>query len=166
MTHTESITISNSNLLVMIQRHLSTIGKRAGDKDGKNIFSSVTVSTIETPILEQYISTAVENVVAALSQFIHSYSATSNSCTFSVTNTRWKVSATDTFVPVFVDNVSTYIALYVVAEYLAMNHSDYAKKYYEDAALRMDALRRLVFYKTPADESASSYNTITGTILS
>jgi hypothetical protein len=65
------MTITISTVISAIKRHLSIIGKRLYNKEGKNMFSDITLSSAEdTQILTQYITTSAQNVEALLKQFI------------------------------------------------------------------------------------------------
>ena len=149
-----------STIISAIKRHLSIIGKRLYTKEGKNLFSDVTLSSAEdTQILTQYINASAQDVEAALKQFI---SASSYSTTISITiqNTRGD-SDFETRTQALAES---FITLNSVGEYLSMMHPDIAQKYHADARQRMDALVSYVFYKRPPTASSSSYNDINGTI--
>jgi hypothetical protein len=150
-----ALTISLENLNADIQRHLSIIGKRLYDKNGKNIFSNITLSSIEPPILTQYVSAAAQNVAGAIAQFVTSYSNTS----ITIDNSRW-----DTSVSTALSNaIRSYAVLFCVGEYLAMAHPELSDKYYHDAQLMMNTIVSTAFYKKPPSSSASINPTSTVT---
>lgn len=62
-----------SDITANVKRHLSIIGKRLTDAQGKNLFSNITTSTAEDPIFFQYIKSGGQNVVAALRQMVKEY---------------------------------------------------------------------------------------------
>lgn len=159
-----TITITYSSVIEAIKRHLSYMGKRSTDQRGNNMFSDVTLSSLEQPLLHQYIDAAIQNVIAVATPFIHQYTHTQTQHEFVVENTRWGTSSGDLFDGAFVDGVTTYCVLYTVGEYLGMAHGDYAKKYYDDAAQRLDALQRLLYFKAP-QTCSDSYETVNGEIL-
>ena len=65
------MTLTVSTIISAIKRHLSIIGKRLYNKDGKNMFSDITLSSAEdTQILTQYIHAAAQDVEAVLKQLI------------------------------------------------------------------------------------------------
>ena len=137
-------TISLTGISTDIKKHLSVIGKRLYTKDGKNMFSDITVSTAEQPsagsgIFDQYISAAAQNIAGALAQFVTSYSDTS----IDVTGTRWNAALTSS-----VQNAAkSYATLFTVGEYLAMTHPDLAEKYYRDAQGMMNTITTLAYHK-------------------
>lgn len=134
-------TISLANLENDIKRHLSIIGKRLYDKEGKNMFSNITVSTAEPAIFTQYISAAAQNIAGALAQFVTSYSDTS----ITVEGTRWKAPLTTS-----VENAArSYAVLFTVGEYLAMTHPELAEKYYRDAQGMMNTIITTAYHKNP-----------------
>jgi hypothetical protein len=153
------ITITVSNVISAIKRHLAIIGKRLYSKEGKNLFSDITLSSAEdTNILTQYINTSAQDVEAALKQFVTSstYGAT---ISMTITNTRGD---TD-FQTRVQDLIESYVRLNSIGEYLSMVHPDLAQKYYADARQRMESLMMYVIYKKAPTPSQSSYNDINGT---
>lgn len=145
------MTLTISTLISAIKRHLSVIGKRLYDKEGKNLFSNVTLSSAEdTEILTQYINSSAQNIEALLKQFVTA-SSYGTTISMTITNTRG-----DSDFDTRTTNLSeSYIIQNTVAEYLAMVNPDYAQKYYADAKTRMEALATYVFYKNPPKEAAS-----------
>jgi hypothetical protein len=140
-------TISLSGVSTQIKRHLSIIGKRLYTKDGKNLFSNITVSTAEDSIFNDYIYAAAQNIAAALAQFVTSYSNTS----ITVEGTRW-----DTNVASAVQNACvSYATLFSVGEFLAMTHPELADKYYRDAQIMMNTIISTAYHKEPPTANAS-----------
>ncbi len=146
---TETISIAFSSLYPEIERHLSAIGKRLYAKDGKNMFSAVTVSSAERTIFDLYMQEAAQNVTAAIKDFVSAYTETAGSVTFKVTNTRWNDPNTPSFVESFSHHFKKYLVLCTVAEYLSMNFADLAKKYFEQADVKLNAIVTLVYFKAP-----------------
>ena len=144
-----SIVLTNSTIRSEIKRHLSIIGKRLYSKDGKNMFSDVTLSSAEEKdILSQYINAAAQDVESVLHQFISSATYTtgeSAAITMEIANTRGE---TD-FDARSKDMIQSYIVLNSVGEYLSMVHPDIAQKYQRDAQQRLESLIAYVFYKKP-----------------
>jgi hypothetical protein len=142
-----SQTISLAGVPAKIKRHLSVIGKRLYTKEGKNLFSDITLSTAEQPttgnagILDHYIAAAAQNIAGALAQFVTSYSDTS----VTVNGTRW-----DTQVAASVQNAcESYALFFSVGEYLAMTHPELAEKYYRDAQGMMNTVITTAYHKNP-----------------
>ena len=139
------MTITISTLISAIKRHLSIIGKRLYNKEGKNMFSDITLSSAEdTEILTQYINASAQDVESVLKQFI---TASTYGSTISITiaNTR----GDSDFETRTSDMIQSYITLNSVGEYLSMMHPDIAQKYHADARQRMEMLIAYVFYKKP-----------------
>jgi len=145
------MTITISTVISAIKRHLSAIGKRLHNKDGKNMFSDITLSSAEdTQILTQYINASAQDIEAVLKQFIiaSTYNATTISMT--ITNTRG-----DNDFDARVQALSeSYVTLNSVGEYLSMMHPDLAAKYQRDAQQRIESLVEYVFYKKPPTATA------------
>lgn len=139
------MTLTVSTIISAIKRHLSIIGKRLYNKDGKNMFSDITLSSAEdTQILTQYIHAAAQDVEAVLKQLI---TASTYGATISMTiqNTR----GDSDFETRTKDFVESYVTLTAVGEYLSMMHPDIAQKYQRDAKQRLEMLIAYVFYKKP-----------------
>ena len=144
------MTLTVSTLISAIKRHLSIIGKRLYNKDGKNMFSDITLSSAEdTQILTQYINASAQDIESVLKQFItaSTYGAT---ISMTITNTRGD-SDFDTRTK---DLAESYITLNSVGEYLSMLHPDIAQKYQRDAQQRIESLVEYVFYKKPPTATA------------
>ena len=153
MTFTISIIIS------AIKRHLSVIGKRLYTKEGRNMFSDITLSSAEdTQILTQYINASAQDVEAALKQFVTA-SSYGTSISMTITNTR----GDSDFEARTQAMAESYVTLNSVGEYLSMLHPDLAQKYRADAQQRMEALLMYVFSKKPPTASTSGYDDINGT---
>lgn len=154
------MTFTVSILILAIKRHLSIIGKRLYSKEGKNMFSDITLSSAEdTQILTQYINASAQDIESVLKQFITA-SAYGATISMTITNTR----GDSDFETRTKDLAESYITLNSVGEYLSMVHPDLAEKYYADARQRMQSLVAYVFYKNAPTSSGSSYNSINGVI--
>ena len=138
------MTITISTLISAIKRHLSIIGKRLYSKDGKNMFSDITLSSAEdTQILTQYINSSAQDIEAVLKQFITASIYNGSTIAMTITNTRGD-SDFDTRVQALSES---YVTLNSVGEYLSMLHPDIAQKYHADARQKIEALVSYVFYK-------------------
>jgi len=154
------MTITIASVIADIKRHLSIIGKRLYTKDGKNMFSDITLSSAEdTNILTQYITDSAQDVEAALKQFITDSTYNTTSISMTIANTR----GDSDFQTRAEDLAETYVRLNSIGEYLSMVHPDLAQKYFADAKQRMEALMFYVIYKKSPTPSSSSYNDINGT---
>ena len=143
-----SITIPFTNIKTASKRHLSIIGKRLYTKDGKNLFSDITLSSNEDPILNIYIQTAAQNIESALRQLITVYTLTTDtSVSMTITNTRHARTSDSAFGAQCQQMFETYMMLFTVGEYLAMVHPELAEKYYRDATAQMNTILAFVFYK-------------------
>lgn len=143
--------ITVNTIISAVKRHLSAIGKRLYSKEGKNLFSDVTLSSAEdTQLLTQYINASAQNVEAVLKQFVTSstYGAT---ISMTITNTR----GDSDFEARAKDLVESYVTLNTVGEYLSMLHPDISQKYGQDARQRLEALVTYVIYKNPPTSNDS-----------
>jgi hypothetical protein len=153
------MTISFNTLKQAIKRHLSIIGKRMYDKEGKNLFTNITVSTAEDPIFEQYITAGAQNIESMLRQLVTSYSVTSSTITIVLKNTR----GTSDFDTRCGEMITTYITLFAVGEYLAMVHPELAEKYREDMSGAIQSILQYAYYKEPPSQASIGYDDINGT---
>lgn len=153
------MTITFSTLKSAIKRHLSVIGKRLYTKEGRNMFSDITVSTAEDPIFEQYISAAAQNVESLLRELVTSFSVASSQVSLTLANTR----ESSDFDARCQELVTTYLTLFTVGEYLAMVHPELAEKYRQDSVQSIQSLLAYAFYKKPPTSPSYSYVNVTGT---
>ena len=144
------MTLTVATLISAIKRHFSIIGKRLYSKEGKNMFSDITLSSAEdTQILTQYINSSAQDIEALLKQFVtaSTYGATIN---ITITNTRG-----DADFGTRVQELSdSYVTLNSVGEYLSMVHPELAQKYQRDAKQKIEDLVSYVFYKKTPTASA------------
>jgi hypothetical protein len=139
------MTLTITTIIAAIKRHLSIIGKRLYSKEGKNMFSDITLSSAEdTQILTQYINASAQDIEAALKQFITA-STYSTTISMTIANTR----GDSDFNARVQDLSESYVTLNSVGEYLSMVHPDIAQKYQRDARQRLESLIAYVFYKKP-----------------
>jgi hypothetical protein len=146
------MTITVAIVISAIKRHLSIIGKRLYSKDGKNMFSDITLSSAEeTQILTQYITASAQDVESVLKQFITASTYSSSAVSMTITNTRGD-SDFETRTQALAES---YVTLNSIGEYLSMVHPDLAAKYQRDARQRIESLVEYVFYKKPPTATAS-----------
>ena len=140
------MTLTIATIISAVKRHLSIIGKRLYTKDGKNMFSDVTLSSAEDKeILTQYINGAAQDVEGMLKQLITTSTYNSTTISMSIQNTRGDADF-ETRVQAMAES---YVTLTAVGKYLSMMHPDMGQKYQNDAHQRMDMLVAYVFYKKP-----------------
>ena len=138
------MTLTISTLISAIKRHLSIIGKRLYSKDGKNLFSDITLSSAEdTQILTQYINASAQDIEAVLKQFITASTYNGTTIAMTIANTRGDAD----FEARTQALADSYVTLNSVGEYLSMVHPDLAQKYQRDARQSIESLVSYVFYK-------------------
>ena len=145
------MTIDINAHISAIKKHLSIIGKRLYSKDGKNLFSDITLSSAEDRnILSQNILSSYQDIEGVLKQFITASTENAGTITVYITNTRGDTDFDNRVQRL----VETYIIYNSVGEYLSMVHPDLAQKYQRDAQRRIEALVSYVFYKQPPTATA------------
>lgn len=142
--------LSLDNLKSAVKRHLSVIGKRMYTKDGHNMFSNITVSTAEDPIIDNYLLVASQAVYSLLHQVITSWSISGSTITATLVNTR----NDSDFENKAKDFIESFMTLSATGDYLSMAHPDIAQKYKGDATGAMQSMLMYVFYKKPVTPTA------------
>lgn len=145
-----TISIVYSSLYSDIKRHLSIIGKRERDKQGKNIFSAITLSSAEDDILGSYLQSGANSIISALSQLLSMCSITQSTATAILRGTRSDHVSTG-----IQRGVRDYCIYFTVAEYLAMDFPELAKKYYDLAERTKGDVFVLAFSKQPPTSSGA-----------
>lgn len=148
-----TITVTFSSLRPDVKRHLSIMGKRERDKQGKNIFASITLGSPEEDIIDVYLQSGANSILSALSQLLFSYnvSATTAEATFKYTRSSHVVSGVQ-------KGISSYCVYFAVCEYLAMDFPELAKKYYDLAERTRRDVIMLAFSKLPPNSSGVDYD--------
>ena len=154
------IQISGQILKSSIKRHLSIIGKRLYSKEGKNMFSDITLSSAEEgEILSQYIKTSAHDIESVLKQLI-TQSTVASDITISIENKRGDAD----FEIRVTDMIAMYIVLNTVGEYLSMAHPELAQKYQRDAQQRLQSLV-LYVYSKKSSITSTDFTDPTGTVI-
>ena len=160
--------ISLDSLKAEVKKHLSVIGKRTYTKDGQNMFSNITVSTAEDPIIENYLEIASQAVYALIHPFVTTWSISRNAQTLVLELTLELENARNDsdFETKAKGYIESFMTLSATGDYLAMTHPDIARKYKEDSTGAMQVLMTYVFYKhpiTPTADPLSPTVTVTDT---
>lgn len=134
-----------------VKKHLSVIGKRTYSKDGHNMFSNITVSTAEDPIIDKYLVNASQAMNAVLHQFVKTWSVSGSTLTIELENTRNDAN----FQAKTKEYIESYMTLFATGDYLAMTHPELAQKYKEDVTSVLHAIMAYVFYKAPIAQTAN-----------
>ena len=141
-----------STIISAIKRHLSIIGKRLYTKEGKNLFSDITLSSAgDSEILKQYINASAQDIEALLKQFVTASSYDASKISMTIANAR----GDSDFEARTQALGESYITLNSVGEYLAMVHPELSQKYKLDARQSMESLVAYVIYKKPPTASAN-----------
>lgn len=164
MEHTVDISVNTSAVIETIKSWLSVIGKRTdGTQDPP--YSKVTLSSVELAVLKGMVESAARTVATAISRFVRNFTISEISIDFKVVNTRWAYPEGDNFDAILTNDISTFCASSAAGEYFAMYYSDFAQKNYEVAQAKMESIMRLLYFKTPPQNSAKSMADISGTII-
>lgn len=153
------MTISFNTIKSEVQRHLSVIGKRMYDKEGRNMFTNVTVSSDERPIFDQYIKEAAQAIEGALRQLVTAFNIGASDFTLTLTNSR----GSQDFDTRCKELVTSFIVSYTLEEYLGMTHPELSRKYQGEMQNDMESLMAYALHKNEPSHSTASYNDINGT---
>lgn len=151
------MTIDLSTCLAEVRKQLAVIGKRMFDKEGKNLFSNITTSSLENPVLQGYIDVGAQNVVTALADF----SSTFSDNAIQVADPRWS----SAIVNAVNGAVKSYVILFATGEYLAMVYPEIAKKYQADAAGMIVTVVNAAHAKLPPLQSESDFDDVSGSTI-
>ena len=154
-----SISIHLRTIASSVKQHLAVIGKHHRTPSGETVFTSVTLSEIESTLLPSFVKTAAQVLLAELSPILASYTLNDlGYLTFTTSNARWG----DVVPEVFVSTVRSYLVASSVQSALNLSLPDIAPKYAADTQSLLGSLIRMAFTKTPPGASASTLTGCTG----
>lgn len=163
MTHTESISISYTNIRSRVMMSLSVIGKRTPSKD-EPAFTTFTVSSAEEPLLAAFIKNAAHNIVAKIKRLVHNLVEDDSTISFDVVNSRWDADTDDSFADSFSYSAIAYCVSSATADYLALVSPQHAQAYSDNAKAILIDILNLCYYKQPSVSSVSPENGASATV--
>lgn len=138
------INIDVNEVFDLMQDQLGMIGKRVKTQTGEPTYSSVTLSSREQPVVQQFVREAVLSVFALAPERMTDYSEKGRAFYFSVNSGRDNDDLTHSFTGLCRD----YILNYCIAQYLSMATPELAKKYFEQANVALSSLKGCLFCKS------------------
>lgn len=154
-----TISIHLPTIAQPVKQHLAVIGKHHSTPSGETVFTSVTLSEIESALLPSFVKTAAQVLLAELSPILASYTLNDlGYLTFTTSNARWG----DVVPEVFVSAVQSYLVASSVQSALNLSLPDIAPKYAADTQALLGSLVRMAFTKTPPSASTSTLTDCTG----
>ena len=137
---------------------LSTVGKRAVGKDGSTLFASVTLSSAEEKILDQYTKSGIQVFLGELSPIVTGYTEGDQ------TVIRWEATrVNDGMTSAFEKNLRSFVVAYVKNEALGVSLSAEAQKNADaDMQRHLQAAINLVYAKTAPTVSSAKYEDVKG----
>lgn len=154
-----TISIHLPTIAQPVKQHLAVIGKHHRTPSGETVFTSVTLSEIESTLLPSFVKTAAQVLLAELSPILASYTLNDlGYLTFTTSNARWG----DVVPEVFVSAVQSYLVASSVQSALNLSLPDIAPKYAADTQALLNSLVRMAFTKTPPGVSTSTLTDCTG----
>lgn len=145
------INIVYTDLLEVVKRSLSIIGKRSTDDNGNRLFSDITVGTNEESIINDYLQQAVIDIAAELSTFI---TYTGGTATMNVPMQNNQDAAVEPFIQQAAD---AYCVSYALYSWFDITAPRLVEKYANDCKRQLNAIVRLVNDKRPPKASTDSY---------
>lgn len=124
-----SFDINFSEILGLVKRSLSIIGKRSVDDKGNSLFNRITLSSVEETIIEDYVREAILVIVVNIREFITSETDGKDSFTFTAEFPD-DISGIQTSLTL---GMKTYCANYALYSWLSIVVPNLAQKYMDDA---------------------------------
>lgn len=149
-----NITLTYEALYATVDRSLSVIGKRSTDDDGNLLFTDITLSSREVPIIHDYFRQAAIDLAAGLSGFITAGSDTSITLAFPSNHN----AALDSFIQKSCEAYCTSFALY---SWFTVTAPRIAEKYQTDCNRQLSAVIRLSHEKLAPNGTADILSTST-----
>lgn len=146
------ITLQFSTLAEAVNRSLAIVAKRMRNEDGKTVFSDMTLSTAEQPLLYDYFRDAIVLLNTTTQHFITDTLFSDEMETPSVTLTfpNNHNNAMNTTITVA---LTSFCVAYAVYAWLSVVNPAIVKRYEEAMQEKLDALVQLIFHKAPPQSS-------------
>ena len=151
-----TITIDNAELLGIVKRSLSIIGKRSVDNEGNLLFKDITLGSREEGLVSDYISDAVNTLAAELSGFV-----TGTSGGIQVTFPSNQNDQLNTYI---IAACKAYVVAYCLYSWFTITAPKIAAKYQGDAANQLAAVARMTHEKKEATPPSSDYTDVSGEV--
>lgn len=154
-----TISIHLPTIAQPVKQHLAVIGKHHRTPSGETIFTSVTLSEMESTLLPSFVESAAQVLLAELSPILASYTLNDlGYLIFTTSNTRWG----DAVPEVFTSTVRSYLVASSVQSALNLSLPDVAPKYAADTQSLLNSLIRMAFTKNPPGTSTTTLAGCTG----
>lgn len=153
------ITFNFNNLAEEVKRSLSIIGKRSVDESGNLLFKDITLSSLEEPLLNDYLQQAVIDLTTETDTFITASTETTLTLTFPTNHN----DALDTAITKV---CKAYCVSYALYSWFSIVAPRLVEKYMGDCKRQAGALIRLIHNKKAPAESSSSPLAPTTTVTS
>lgn len=148
------ITLNFTTLAAEVKRSLSIIGKRSVDENGNLMYKDITLSSLEEPLLEDYLQQAVIDLTTETDTFITASTDSSLTLTFPTNHN-------DALNTVITNVCKAYCVSYALYSWLSIVAPRLQEKYMGDCRRQAGALIRLIHNKTAPATPANS-----GTVIS
>lgn len=154
------INIDFATIKSAVRQQLSVIGKHHASQQGGSLFSTTTLTDIETNVMPTFIVASAQLIISELSPMVYTYNIDEDCISFDVSPSRWG----DVLPSAFYDGVQSFIIADVMQSVLNMIAPDLAPKYATDAKNQLAALSSMAFTKQPPAPSSVDYTSVAGTM--
>lgn len=141
------ITLNYTELMNVVERSLSIIGKRSVDENGNALFSTITLSSREKEILRDFLRSSFVSLATALRQFVSFEGVTDAGYQIRVTLYDSNPALEKTTIQAIKDHVVDY-TLY---SWFTVTSPTIAQKYLADANAQLNFLDAQVFHRQRPD---------------
>lgn len=153
------ITFDFNDLAEEVKRSLSIIGKRSVGESGNLLFKDITLSSLEEPLLNDYLQQAVIDLTTETDTFITASTETTLTLTFPTNHN-------DALNTAITKVCKAYCVSYALYSWFSIVAPRLVEKYMGDCKRQAGALIRLIHNKKAPAESSSSPLAPTTTVTS
>ena len=157
----KTTSISITELKKEVKGSLAMMGKRLSDKDGKTMFTSVTLSNAEETYLNTYLKKGVALFLGEFAPRITGYTK-GDSITITFHSTR----VNDSKIAVFEENLINYVVAYMELKVFGLSLTEEARKN-EEAEMQayLSAASKLFFSFDPPSQGTKTLLDMTGEVI-
>ena len=137
------ITLNFTTLAAEVKRSLSIIGKRSVDENGNLMYKDITLSSLEEPLLDDYLQQAVIDLTTETDTFVTA--STDSPLTLTLT---FPANHNDALNTVITNVCKAYCVSYALYSWLSIVAPRLQEKYMGDCRRQAGALIRLIHNKT------------------
>lgn len=151
------INLTTAAIYAIVERSLSIIGKRSVDENGNLMFKDITLGSREQGIIADYISSAMSDLAAEMSDFVSASTDTSITITLPSNHNAQLDSLMG-------KACQQYCVSYALYSWFTITAPRLAEKYLGDSNNQLAAIRIMVHNKKEPAPSSADYDNVNGTV--